>query len=45
VEGSRRDPQAWLSDVLECISGCELNHIHDLLPWNTAPTADLEDDA
>ena len=27
------DPQAWLTDVLDCIADYPINRVQDLLPW------------
>jgi transposase len=29
------DPQAWLTDTLARIPDHKINHINELLPWNT----------
>ena len=39
------DPQAWLAHVLDRIPDYKINHIDELLPWNTALLAVPEADA
>ena len=34
------DPQAYLADVLDRIHDHKINRLHELLPWNCAPTAE-----
>jgi transposase len=33
------DPQAWLTDVLNCVADHKINRIDELLPWRYTQTS------
>ena len=38
------DPQVYLADVLNRINDHKINRLHELLPWNWAPTSEATPD-
>ena len=36
------DPQAWLAHVIANIAGTPQNQLHELLPWNWKPAAEVK---